>query len=242
MSKRSVLVSFAAFVLTIPGIADGREWVDSSGRFRIEAELVKVEGEKVSLRKADGEVIVVPIDRLSDADQKFVEKAAAPQPAAGPKAKPKVQWIVGENAVANALNQPTQFAFIDTPLADVIEFLANKHRVHMQVDFRSIYSIGLSSDAPITKKSAGGKLRIELKRLLEPLDLTYLIDHDLVIVTTFEEANAGYSLDTRVYRIQQPVDLTQLQGEIHTNIAPNPELFTSAVLMRHCSRIQLREC
>ncbi len=46
-----------------------RTWTDSTGQFKVEAELIRVADGKVELKKADGTVIAVPLDRLSPADQ-----------------------------------------------------------------------------------------------------------------------------------------------------------------------------
>lgn len=54
----------------------GREWSDPSGKFRVQAELVSVRGDKVILEKADGSIITVPIDKLSQADRDFLKNNA----------------------------------------------------------------------------------------------------------------------------------------------------------------------
>ena len=51
-----------------------REWTDRSGKFSVTAELVSVSGNNVRLRRADGSIITVPGDKLSDADQRYLAK------------------------------------------------------------------------------------------------------------------------------------------------------------------------
>jgi len=46
-----------------------RTWTDATGTYKIEAELVRVADGKVELKKADGTVVSVPLDKLSAADQ-----------------------------------------------------------------------------------------------------------------------------------------------------------------------------
>ena len=58
-----------------PAASGLRTWSDTTGKFRIEAELVSVEDGKVNLKKKDGEVVSVPLGKLSKADQEFVSKA-----------------------------------------------------------------------------------------------------------------------------------------------------------------------
>jgi hypothetical protein len=51
-----------------------RTWSDVTGRFKIEAEFVSIADGKVSLRRADNRVIAVPLDKLSAADQAYVQQ------------------------------------------------------------------------------------------------------------------------------------------------------------------------
>jgi hypothetical protein len=49
-----------------------REWVDSSGSFRVTARLVQFAAGKVRLEKENGEVIEVPLERLSENDRNYI--------------------------------------------------------------------------------------------------------------------------------------------------------------------------
>jgi hypothetical protein len=51
-----------------------RTWTDRTGKFSVEAELIRTDGENVVLRRADGAHVNVPIDRLSDRDRQFLRK------------------------------------------------------------------------------------------------------------------------------------------------------------------------
>lgn len=55
-----------------------REWTDSTGKFTVEATLVEVRQDSVILKKADGGAIMVPIGRLSKADQRYLEGLRKP--------------------------------------------------------------------------------------------------------------------------------------------------------------------
>jgi hypothetical protein len=63
--------------------ADVRTWKDKTDRFSILAELVESDGTKVKLKKADGQVVEVAIDRLCDADRQYLESQLT-NPFAGP--------------------------------------------------------------------------------------------------------------------------------------------------------------
>lgn len=63
--------------LAIPAAPVAREWTDSTGRYRVEAALVDVQGESVRLKKQDGAIVAVPIGRLSAQDQRWVKQQAS---------------------------------------------------------------------------------------------------------------------------------------------------------------------
>lgn len=59
-----------------PAAQQARNWTDATGQHRIRATLLGVEDDKVRLRKSDGSEITVPLERLSELDQKWVAKQA----------------------------------------------------------------------------------------------------------------------------------------------------------------------
>ena len=79
------LLLFAMSLLAVgPVAATARTWTDSTGTFSVEAELVDVRDGVVRMKKPNGSVITVPIERLSDVDRKYLEDRANRRPA-GPK-------------------------------------------------------------------------------------------------------------------------------------------------------------
>ena len=64
----------AATAAATPMPVTNRTWSDASGRFQIEAAFVSVVDGKVNLRRADGRVIAVPLEKLSAADQAYVQQ------------------------------------------------------------------------------------------------------------------------------------------------------------------------
>lgn len=59
---------------------DFRTWSDATGNFKVEAKLIKVEGNDVYLESKAGKTLKIPKDKLAASDQKFLEA----QPAANP--------------------------------------------------------------------------------------------------------------------------------------------------------------
>ena len=56
-----------------------RQWTDSTGNFKVEAEFVESKDGKVQLKKASGSIITIPFEKLSQADQKFVREITSQQ-------------------------------------------------------------------------------------------------------------------------------------------------------------------
>jgi hypothetical protein len=72
--EQPVKPSGAAAAMATPAPVAMRTWSDVSGRFQIEAAFVSVVDGKVNLRRADGRVLAVPLEKLSAADQAYVQQ------------------------------------------------------------------------------------------------------------------------------------------------------------------------
>jgi hypothetical protein len=78
MLSSSISKLFRAFLI-ISGIICshsflmGRQWTSSDGKFRVEAEFVAVRSGKVVLEKKNGEIISVPVEKLSNEDLAYIE-------------------------------------------------------------------------------------------------------------------------------------------------------------------------
>jgi len=64
---RTVITAVLVLAVCAP-TALARKWTDSTAKYTVEAELVRFEDGKVQLRKADGTVVTVPIEKLSESD------------------------------------------------------------------------------------------------------------------------------------------------------------------------------
>ena len=82
--------------------AFARTWTDSSGAHKVEAELLKVDGEIVHLKKADGAVIKVPLNKFCEDDQAFVRQQFAPKAAAVPVPGDKAESQVADEQPATS--------------------------------------------------------------------------------------------------------------------------------------------
>jgi hypothetical protein len=55
-----------------------REWSDVTGKYHVKAQLIGVKDGKVQLKKSDGKVISIPLEKLSTQDQDALKKLAPP--------------------------------------------------------------------------------------------------------------------------------------------------------------------
>lgn len=75
-------------IVIAPVDKDMRMWSDATGSFRVEAKFLQLVDDKVKLQKADGKESLVPLAKLSAADQAFVKSVAPKGVAAKPVALP----------------------------------------------------------------------------------------------------------------------------------------------------------
>lgn len=73
---KSSLCILASFVLLVSAAAEPRIWTDSTGSHKVEAEFVRVHEGKVVLKKPDGKMLAIPLDKLSADDKAMAEKMA----------------------------------------------------------------------------------------------------------------------------------------------------------------------
>jgi len=71
-------------ILTVCTATTAREWTDNSGRFRIEAKLIRQTATSVVLQEPDGRKLMVPVANLSRADQQYLNSLSKPEPAKTP--------------------------------------------------------------------------------------------------------------------------------------------------------------
>ncbi len=104
-----------------------------------------------------------------------------------------------EQKIQKELDEPTQIDFIDTPLEDVLNYLEDFHEIEIEIDQRALDDIGVDSGSPINRNLSGISLRSALRLMLDDLDLTYIIDNEVLMITSIEEAETR--LVTKVYPV-----------------------------------------
>ncbi len=104
-----------------------------------------------------------------------------------------------EAKILKALDEPANMEFVDTPLKDVVDQLKLQHGIEIQLDNKALGEASIAPDTPITKSLKGISLRSALRLLLAEKGLNYVIDHEVLLITTDEIA--GKKMVTKVYPV-----------------------------------------
>lgn len=129
-----------------------------------------------------------------------------------------------EAAIRKALDEKTVMEFVETPLQDAVEYLQKKHKINIQLDKKALDDAGLGTDTPITRSLKDISLRSALRLMLREFDLTWVIENEVLLLTTIDEA--GQNLVTQVYDVvdlvvtDEGIDYDSLIETITTVVAP----------------------
>lgn len=131
-----------------------------------------------------------------------VEKPAPPsaEKPAPPKAETPAPKKDANAQTQAKLEAHTDAEFVDTPVPDVLNFLAEKAGVQVYIDRRALDVVEVNpADVPVTINLKDVPVEMVLRLVLRQHGLAYMLDHGVVIVTTPEEVKQ--SLEIRVYSV-----------------------------------------
>ena len=138
-----------------------------------------------------------------------------------------------------ALGTPGSFHFQDTPLIQVVWSLDERFAdrgLHLQLCIKVLYFAGIDEETPVTYKAEDVPLRKALTAMLDPLDLTYMIHREVVMITTKADTESA-RLPTLVGRGWEDPYVPELETRIRlggrlvlvTSFADEPEIDSRAV-------------
>ncbi len=122
------------------------------------------------------------------------DKAARPDAAPVPAA-PR-NWVAEDperiQQIDEILKRPLPSAGLDfpegTPLEEIVAFLSEEYDIPILLDTAALDELGIGTDEPVSISVRNIHFGQALRRMLEPLELTYVIDSGVVVVTSEEEA------------------------------------------------------
>ena len=126
---------------------------------------------------------------------------AAVAPAAKSTAPPEFlpRLSGNEEKILTTLSDTTEVAFTDTPLEEALKYFEDLHSVEIWLDKESLAALKQNTDQPINLSISGISLRSTLRLILEPLALTYIIESEVLKITT--QATADKAIITRTYPV-----------------------------------------
>ncbi|MFP6587874.1 MAG: hypothetical protein VB814_09520, partial [Pirellulaceae bacterium] len=104
-----------------------------------------------------------------------------------------------EQKIIDELDNETRMTFFDQPLKDVIDTIKSQHNIPIIIDERALTEVGLDSNTPVNIDLKGISLRSGLKLMLNSLQLTYVINDEVLKITTPEAAEN--ELIVRTYEV-----------------------------------------
>ncbi len=105
-----------------------------------------------------------------------------------------------EQRIYEEMDQLTELEFVDTPLAEAIDYISQLHNITILIKELDLQDAGVPTDEPINLIISNIRLRSALKIMLEPLVLTWVVDDEVMYITTEEDAEANH-IQTRVYPV-----------------------------------------
>ncbi len=89
-----------------------------------------------------------------------------------------------ERKIYRALNERGEINFNGTPLSGVVKYFREFHSIPIVIDDTALDAEGVTPDEPITLELPTVSLRSALKLILEPLQLTYVIEDEVMRITS----------------------------------------------------------
>jgi hypothetical protein len=138
-----------------------------------------------------------------------------------------------ERRIAEELEKPTTFEFLETELQDALQSIKDRHKIEIQVDKKALDDEGVGTDVPVTRRLSGISLKSALNLLLRELGLTYSVQDEVLLITTRTESDQR--LTTVVYDVSDLVEADRLQrqarGEVVLEYDADPliDAITAAV-------------
>jgi len=137
----AVVLLFSVGVLAVSRQGGGaaleaRTWTDSTGTHTVKAEMIDFKDGKVHLKKGDGTVVVVPLGKLSEADQRFVKSQAGSR-GVGIKAPATVM-------LTDLAGKPRELAHDDGKMAGKKSIAGGGHAVRFETGGGTSYLTSVS--------------------------------------------------------------------------------------------------
>ncbi|WP_417386620.1 hypothetical protein [Gimesia sp.] len=138
------------------------------------------------------------------------EKKATPEKKAEQKVEPPLVTVKAqpvfypvltkrEELIDSMLKRNTHANFPKVPLYETMVYFSDLHNIPIMLQDKYLEEVGITREELIDVKFTDQSLQNVLEYILEPLDLTFVVDKEMVLITTKERAARTFM--TRVYPV-----------------------------------------
>lgn len=129
------------------------------------------------------------------------------RPAASPNAVPRVVKSLRLGPAIDApfrkgLESRVPIEFVDVPLQEVADFLADAGDLPIVIDRAALRDEGMRLDPPVAHRAADTPIETVLDRVLPPLGLTWIVKDESIVVTSRAAADESKNLQRVVYDVR----------------------------------------
>jgi hypothetical protein len=125
---------------------------------------------------------------------------------------PEPKLAESDTVMPEKLLNEVDVEFIDTPLTDAADFLADQSNLTIFLDEQALDDEGIAKDTPINLTAAKTPLYLVLNRLLKPNHLAWHIKNDILYFTT--ETEAEETRITKYYPVKPILELGYSQEDL----------------------------
>jgi len=165
------------------------------------------------------------VEQTNRVHNRIAELLARLERIVNPQRAPQLsQREKNEQALLRAVQREVKVEFIDTPMLDAIDELSRKGGVAIIVDEAALSDSGIPTDEPVNLPLQEKSLAETLDDILQPQDLGWLIDNEVIVVTTIEVAKDRRQLglfDVR-RQVRGPGDASKLVSRIQGGEGTGP--------------------
>jgi len=166
---------------------------------------------------------VLVVSQTQDVHEELIDllgmfREAASRPEAGGVVAWDARIPPEERAVRKALQQEVSFWYAETPLSQLVQHLSADAGVNVVINHRALREVGMTAHFSVSVDAKNVTLETALRQVLRPIDLTFLIRDEVVVVTTPEEREAA--LLTRVYPVGDLIEDDLPEGATPETLSP----------------------
>jgi hypothetical protein len=107
----------------------------------------------------------------------------------------------GEQRIRDALNRPIALDYDSMPLNEAMSLLSDRLRIPIVINSKKLEESGGRVDLPARMRFPTRPLHYQLDSLLSELDWAWLLDDEVVVITTPDDSNSPYRLKTYLYDV-----------------------------------------